>query len=87
MLGIFLNNAPDGIDKSFELIQASAKEGIKFLLSDRDVGLIFHLPIVLLSAKQGVIYEKRDGKWHIILTFGPGSGKRILTLQKEVIAI
>ena len=62
MLGVFPNSAPDSIDKDFELTQALTKENIKFFLSDKNVNLIFHLSLVLLSAKQSGILEESGGK-------------------------
>ena len=51
MLGVFLKNVLDGVDKGLELIQSLAKEGLEVFPGDLDVSLIFYLPLVLLPAK------------------------------------
>ena len=87
MLGVFSNSAPDGVDKSLGLTQASTKKGLKFFPDDGYISLILHLLLVLLPAKQGDIFEEDGGKWHPILTFAPGNGKMVLTLLEKVIAL
>ena len=87
MLTVFPNSAPNGFDKGLGLTQALIKEDLEFFPGDEDVSLILHLLLVLLSAKQGGIFEKGGGKWHSILTLGPGGGKIVLTLLEEVIAL
>ena len=87
MLETFLNGALNSVDKELGLIQALVKEGFKFSTSDGDVGFILHLLLVLLPANQSNIFERNDGKWHLILTFGPGGSKTVLTLLEEVIAL
>ena len=86
MMGVFSNNTLDGIDKGLGLIQALMKEDLEFFLADGDVNLIFHLVLVFLPAKQGGILGKSGGKWHPILTLGPGSSKMVLILLEKVIA-
>ena len=87
MLGVLLNNVSDGIDKGFGLTQALAKEDLESLSGDKDVRLIFNLPLVLLPAKQSGILEKSGSKWHLILTLGLDGGKIVFTLLEEVIAL
>ena len=87
MLGVFSNSTSDGIDKGLGLTQALRKEGFKFFLGDEDVRFILHLPLVLLPAKQGGIFEEDYGKWHPILTIGLGGGKMVFTLLEKVIAL
>ena len=62
MLGVLSKSVPDSVDKSLRLTQALAKEGLKFFEGNGDVNLIFHLPLVLLLAKLGGIFEKNGGK-------------------------
>ena len=87
MLEVFSDSILNGVDKGLGLTQASVKEVFKFFPSDRNVSLIFYLPLVLLPAKQGGIFEKGSAKWYPILIFGPGRGKIVLTLLEEVIAL
>ena len=87
MLKVFSNSASDNIDKILGLIQALAKKGFEYFLGNGNVDLIFLFPLLLLLIKQGGIFEKDGGKWHLILTFGLGSSKMVLTLLKEVIAL
>ena len=87
MLGVFSNNAPDGVDKSLGLTQVLTKEGFKFFASDGNVCFIPHFPLVLLPAKQGNIFEENCGKWYTISTLGPNGGKMVLTLLEEIIAL
>ena len=37
-------------------------KGLEFLLSNGDIGLVFHLLLLLLSAKQGGIFKEKGGK-------------------------
>ena len=62
MLGVLSNNALDSVNKDLGLIQALAKEGLKFLLGNRNVNLILHIPLILLPAKQEGIFEESGGK-------------------------
>ena len=62
MLGVLLNGAPDGVNKSFGLAQVLAKEGFESLLADKDVSLVFYLMLVLLPLEQGDIFEKSSCK-------------------------
>ena len=62
MLKVFLNSAPNSVDKSFELTQALAKEALEFLPGDGNVGLIFYFLLMLLLAKQGNILKQSGGK-------------------------
>ena len=87
MLGVLSNSTPDSVNEYFGLTHASAKEGLKFFPGNGNIGLILHLLLVLLLAKQDNILEEGGGKWYPILTFGPGSGKMILTLLEKVIAL
>ena len=56
MLGVLPDSAPDGVDKSFELAHALAKQGFEFLPADRDVSLVLYLTLVLLPLDQGGIF-------------------------------
>ena len=85
MLEVFLNSALDTINKGLELSQTLAKKGLKFLLSNENVGLNFYLLQVLLLMKKSSIFEEGVGKWHPILTFSPSGGKIVLTLLEKVI--
>ena len=62
MLEVFPNSTSDDINKDLGLTQALAKEGFEFFLDDGDINLIFHLPLILLPAKQSGIFEKSSGK-------------------------
>ena len=61
MLEVFANITIDYVSKSVELIQAFTKKGFDFLLSDGDVGFIFYLLLVLMTAKQGIILKENGG--------------------------
>ena len=87
MLGVLLNIAPDSVNKGLELTQALTKKGLEFFLGDGDVSLILYFLLVLLPAIKGSIFKRGGGKWHPILTLGPGGGKMVLTLLEEVIAL
>ena len=87
MLRVLSNIAPDNVNKGLELTQTLTKEGLEFFPGDGDVSLIFYLPLVLLPAKQGGIFEEGSGKWYPILTLDPGGSKIVLTLLEEVIAL
>ena len=62
MLEVFLNSAPDGVNKSLGLIQVLAKKGLEFFPDNGDVSIIFHLLLVVLPANQVDILEKNGGK-------------------------
>ena len=87
MLEVLPNSTLDGVNKNLGLTQALAKKSFKFFPSDKEIGLIFYLPLLLLHKKQGNILEKNGGKWHPILTLGPTIGKMVLTFLEEVIAL
>ena len=56
MLGVFLNGAPDNVDKSLRFAQALAKKSLKSLSANKDVSLVLYLMLVLLPAEQGNIF-------------------------------
>ena len=87
VLEILPNSTPNSVDKSVGLTQASTKEGFKFFPVNGNVSLILRLPLVLLPKKQDDIFKEDDNKWYPILTFSLGSGKMVLILQKQVIAL
>ena len=87
MLGVLFDNIPNSVNRNLRLTQALIKEGVKFLSSDWNIDFIVHLPLVLLPAKKSGIFEKDGSKWYPILTFGPGGGKMVFTLLKEVIIL
>ena len=62
MLRVVLNNALDGVNKSFWFAQTAIKKGLEFLLGDGNIGLILYFPQMLLPAKQGGIFEESGGK-------------------------
>ena len=87
MLRVFLDNTSDNIKKRLGLTQAFTKKGLEFIPGNRDVGLIFKLPLVLLLAKQSGILDKDGGKYYPILNLSHGGNKMFFTLLKEVIAL
>ena len=85
ILRVTLDSTLDSVDKGLRLTQALAKEGFEFILSNKNIFLIFQLLLILLVAKQGNILGKDGGKWYPILTLSPSRGKMFLILLKEVI--
>ena len=66
MLEVLPDSAPDGIVESLGLAQALAKEGLKFLLAHRDVGLVLYLMLVLLPSEQGGILQEDSRKRSLV---------------------
>ena len=56
MLGVLLDSAPDGINKSLGLAQALVKEGFESFSADRNISLVLYLTLVLLPLEQGGIF-------------------------------
>ena len=87
MLEVLLDSAPDGIDKSLGFVQALAKESLKSLLGDRDVGLVLYLTLVLLPAEEGGILQKSSRKQNLVWVCGTGGSKVIFALLEEIITL
>ena len=87
MLELLPNSILDDINKGLGLTQALAKEGLKFIPGNEDVGFILHLWLVLLPAKQSGILEDVGGKLHPILTLCPGGSKMVFTLLEKIIVL
>ena len=62
MLIVLLNNTSNNIKRGFKFAQALIKEDFKFLLSDGNVDFILYLTLILLTIKQGNIFEKDSYK-------------------------
>ena len=56
MLEVFLNSAPDGINKSLGFARTLMKKSLKSLSVDKNISLVFYLLLVLLPAEQGGIF-------------------------------
>ena len=87
MLGVFLNSAPNSVNKRLGFTQTLTKKDFEFFLDNENVGFILYFLPVLLLAKKGGIFKEISGKGHLILTFGPGDSKIVITLQEVVIAL
>ena len=51
MLAVLPDSTPDGIDKRLWFTQALTKKNFKFFPSNKDVGFLFDLMLILLLAK------------------------------------
>ena len=87
MLGVLSNSALDGINKSLGLAQALAKEGLEFLLADRDVSLVLYFTLVLLPLEQGGILQDNSRKRNSVQARSTGGGKVIFALLEEIVTL
>ena len=62
MLGVFLDSAPNGVNKSLGFARALVKEGLESLPANRDISLVLYFTLVLLPAEQGGIVQERRRK-------------------------
>ena len=87
MLRVLPDNAPDGVDKSFGLAQALAKEGLESFSADRDVSLVLYFTLVLLPLEQGGIFQEGSRKRNSVWACGTGGGKVIFVLLEEIVTL
>lgn len=86
-MGVFLNNIPNGINKSLRFAWTLMKKSHKSFSADKNVSLVFYFTLVLLLAKQSGIFQESGSKQNPIWACSIGGGKVIFALLEKNVTL